>query len=237
MTVFGAVTVLALAGCEQTKNVMVYATDTKVAFDVSGDPTGSPSLTLGYKRQEAVWMPLATPDLKEKEFKSDHTNGSDAYSVLGSFGMKFGTDGGEIAQYFATGLAARALASSGGAALVNPNALTEDQIKAVEGRLVKRNKQVSEIIEKVGTDDTDGTLNDAKWTALLTKMGAQNLTGLAELRSKTPEQADEALKSERWNIYIEPLHANLDGIETAMAPPASPDPTITEESLDSPLPG
>ncbi|MBF0563787.1 MAG: hypothetical protein HQK89_00950 [Nitrospirae bacterium] len=53
---------------------------------------------------------------------------SDSYSVLASFGSKTsGKDGVSIAQYFATGLAARILASNG-AALVNA-AVTENAPK------------------------------------------------------------------------------------------------------------
>jgi hypothetical protein len=59
------------------------------------------------------------------------TNGSatDSYSVLASFGAKFDAEvgtgtkaGGGLAQYFATGLAAQILATTGGAAVINTNA-------------------------------------------------------------------------------------------------------------------
>ncbi len=51
---------LILGGCGTAGNeVMVFGTDTKVALDISGDPTGAPSFTLGYKRREAVWLPLS----------------------------------------------------------------------------------------------------------------------------------------------------------------------------------
>jgi hypothetical protein len=59
--------------------------------------------------------------------------GADAYSVLASFGMKYeGGSQGKIAQYFATGLAARQLAQSGGAALVNSSEVSPATIKALE---------------------------------------------------------------------------------------------------------
>jgi hypothetical protein len=52
----------ALAGCGnlQHNDVLVFATDTKLALDVSPSATsgGAPSFTLGYKRAEGVWMPL-----------------------------------------------------------------------------------------------------------------------------------------------------------------------------------
>lgn len=41
-------------------DVVIFATSTKVALDVSPSATsgGVPSFTLGYKRDEGVWMPL-----------------------------------------------------------------------------------------------------------------------------------------------------------------------------------
>lgn len=55
----GAGLVLALGGCAHN-DVLVFGTDTKVAIDVETAATqgGSPSITIGYKRKEAVWMPL-----------------------------------------------------------------------------------------------------------------------------------------------------------------------------------
>ena len=55
----GAGLALALGGCAHN-DVLVFGTDTKVAIDVETAATqgGSPSITIGYKRKEAVWMPL-----------------------------------------------------------------------------------------------------------------------------------------------------------------------------------
>lgn len=49
----------ALAGCAHN-DVLVFGTDTKLALDIeTGVAQGeSPSITIGYKRKEAVWMPL-----------------------------------------------------------------------------------------------------------------------------------------------------------------------------------
>jgi hypothetical protein len=50
-----------LGGCQSTPehtNTLIFGTNTKFALDVSQDPTGVVGVTLGYKRQEAVWMPL-----------------------------------------------------------------------------------------------------------------------------------------------------------------------------------
>lgn len=52
-----------LSGCVggiRHNDVLIFGTDTKVALDVSASATtgGTPEVTIGYKRQEAVWMPL-----------------------------------------------------------------------------------------------------------------------------------------------------------------------------------
>ena len=50
-----------LEACAVPHNdVLVFGTETKIALDVSSSATdaGMPSITLGYKREEAVWMPL-----------------------------------------------------------------------------------------------------------------------------------------------------------------------------------
>lgn len=57
-----AAAALALSACGnlQHNDVLVFATETKVAFDVSASAVdgGAPEVTLGYKRKEGVWMPL-----------------------------------------------------------------------------------------------------------------------------------------------------------------------------------
>lgn len=53
---------MALGACANLphNNVLLFGTDTKVALDVSSAATqgGAPQITLGYRRAEAVWMPL-----------------------------------------------------------------------------------------------------------------------------------------------------------------------------------
>jgi len=49
-----------LGGCAAAGNeVLVFGTETKVGISISGDPTGSPDFTLGYRRREAVWLPVS----------------------------------------------------------------------------------------------------------------------------------------------------------------------------------
>jgi len=50
-----------LAGCQVPHNdTLLFGTQTKLAFDISAAPEQAqiPELTIGYKRKEAVWMPL-----------------------------------------------------------------------------------------------------------------------------------------------------------------------------------
>ena len=51
---------LCMSGCSTPDhtNTLIFGTNTKVGLDVSCETTGVPSISVGYKRQEAVWMPL-----------------------------------------------------------------------------------------------------------------------------------------------------------------------------------
>lgn len=104
-----------LSGCVGSvkhNDVLIFGTDTKLALDVSANPAGggTPEITIGYKRQEAVWMPLvvngagvtdkicAAANGGEKpcvgtlkyqgqaETGVEGKGGTDAYSVFASFG-------------------------------------------------------------------------------------------------------------------------------------------------------
>lgn len=157
-----------VSGCYTPKhsNVLIFATNTKLGVDLSYDPkTQEPSLVVGFRRQEGVWMPLLAnygPDGLEPgplTIKNNDGGGAgaaaetqvwphmlyqgnddkkerDTYSVLATFKGKgaASTSGsnslgasGAIAQFFATGLAARELAQVGGAALVSTKAPTPGQ--------------------------------------------------------------------------------------------------------------
>lgn len=185
---------LLLAACSTPKhtNTLIFGTSTRVALDVSQDPTGPMSVTLGYKRYEAVWMPLLANvagidqtnlvpsncnDDKCRSFVgTTGTDGGaagagsrDTYSVLATFGgdttgsveASRGVGGKAVLkQVFATGIAARLLAQSGGAALVNTNASTGAEAHAVPPDVAKANQtkvDAEEIrIRKVLAAVTDG---------------------------------------------------------------------------------
>lgn len=153
------------AGCVQQphNNVLLFGTDTKVALDVSSSATsgGAPQITLGYRRAEAVWMPLVVNEqvcdaagncrtetakkgaepytLQGKDYEGD--KGTDSYSVLASFGAKFESEatagqakaGGGLAQFFATGIAAQRLAANANI----ENALKVNNGAAAQGEAAK----------------------------------------------------------------------------------------------------
>lgn len=137
-----------LPGCVSNPNAMVFGTNTVLGISAGASATNSPSVTVGYKRQEAVVMPLVanvnmngealtackieavSPDGKHPcLLTGSQTNGpansqTDSLSVLASFGTEYGATAtnpeikGAISQYFATGLAARRLAEKAGSSAV-----------------------------------------------------------------------------------------------------------------------
>lgn len=216
--------VLLVAGCGTPNhtNTLIFGTNTKFALDVSQDPTGAAGITIGYKRQEAVWMPLlanragkddkavpadcsasaATDNYCKFSGKAgeDSTNGAkaeDTYSVIATFGghvsssanTDFPTAGdpttatakangtvsanGGLTQYFATGLAARILASQG-SSIVNSAGSTRDKITAedpqdelIRQQILVEKKNINRII--VYVTDSDGTLSQTKLSTLIAK--------------------------------------------------------------------
>ncbi len=136
--------ILMMSGCAvKHSDVLVFGTNTNYGLTVAMTmPENTPHLNIGYKRQEAVWMPLfpngnnsamtskvkGGSEVNEVKYMAKESIGGkavkeDTYSVLASFGSKAGGGQGKvssgIAQYFATGVAAQQLASLGGASLVN----------------------------------------------------------------------------------------------------------------------
>jgi len=97
-----AAAMLLLGGCAtpEHSNTLIFGTTTKFALDVSQDPTGALGVTLGYRRQEAVWMPLlpnqgksgerAPADCRDRKdcpmFVAEDGADRDTYSVFASFG-------------------------------------------------------------------------------------------------------------------------------------------------------
>ncbi|REG59306.1 hypothetical protein B0G80_2041 [Paraburkholderia sp. BL6669N2] len=201
------IVVLATMACSSTPkhtNTLIFGTNTIIALDVSQSPTGNVGVTLGYKRQEAVWMPLLANDgevegnqIPAKCDSDDcrsfigmtggdgHVNGPgarDTYSVIATLSGettgrapvdKTGAEvsaGGSIAQYFATGMAARLLADKGGAALVNTNAypaVSADIQTEAEQLVASQTQMITAVMRAVSK--SDGTLDIAKRNALVEK--------------------------------------------------------------------
>jgi len=144
-TVLFCCTIIFLSACASRphNNVLIFGTDTKFGLDISSEATQGnyPEVTLGYKRREAVYLPLSR---NEYDCKNTNSGGkkctinntedkylalsdgineqiggskgeSDAYSVFASFGAKFSAgaqSSGDLAQYFATGVAAQRLGAN-----------------------------------------------------------------------------------------------------------------------------
>jgi hypothetical protein len=217
---FPVLAVLSMLGCSTAPkhtNTLIFGTNTKFALDVSQEPTGSLGVTLGYKRQEAVWMPLLAnkndngnlvpadcTDDKCKAFKGTAgkagLNGEEAvdtYSVLATFsGQATGSAGaggndqpgvkagGTLAQYFATGFAARQLAMSG-ASIVNTAGETRTTSSVSAG--VSKANAAQILVEAAKIDrimvtitSKDGTLDKTKRDALVNKAKFQ-ATGTKDL--------------------------------------------------------
>lgn len=242
-----------LAGCGTAGNqVLVFGTDTKVALDVSGDPTGQPSFTLGYKRREAVWLPLAaghsmthrcivgldenlactatdqlilathicvmppvgTPPnatvgdkqmlclssvvLAAEFVAKKNGNQEDAYSIITNFGLESSGSGAKIAQYLATGFAARTLAENGGAALVSSDAASPAAAKIKE---MERSD-----IDLIVADVTVGKgIDEDKFGKLIEKttMGEGRKKALkAEAKGKTPDEVRGILSKPRYSPFL-----------------------------------
>ena len=147
-------------------NTMVFGTNTTFGIKVGAATGETPKIVVGYDRQEAVIMPLVAntgssdnPNLLEPcdlngEIKvpagskgyavhpcslvAFRDGAQDSYSVLASFGAKFGAKAdttasaqGGLAQYFATGMAAQILALTGGAAVVSTGEAAEEAASKV----------------------------------------------------------------------------------------------------------
>jgi hypothetical protein len=199
-------TALALAGCQTPKhsNVLIFGTNTRVGLDVGYDPKlQNGGILVGYDRQEAVWMPLlantnaegSAPNLpavgpvQDSLYRGADGTSTDAYAVLASFGAQFNAKassdtaaGGGVAQFFATGLAARTLAEKGAADLLTvPSDATANARKAeAEARTAELTANMQGGRSGVSTVRSQlmaylGTLPDASLAPVVTAAQQQNL--------------------------------------------------------------
>jgi hypothetical protein len=144
-------------------DVLIFGTNTKVAFDISADPAnaGTPSFTLGYKRQELALVPLKANGtlLKEGEtigdtavgrkyIGEDGTNRKDAYSVFASFGSEFSSGTGNkaaLSQFFATGIAAQNLGK-------NNSASSMVSVQPTDAKIIEKQEKISALQKSLGEE-------------------------------------------------------------------------------------
>ncbi len=147
----------ALTGCVKHNDTLLFGTKTNVGVEIGATPEGGaiPELIVGYKRREAVLMPLlvngndskgaacASTDSCKYQGKTENRDGktgfneTDTYSVFASFGAEVSAGQSNsvgLAQFFATGIAAQRLgenAQIGNALAVQPaNTEALNQAKA-----------------------------------------------------------------------------------------------------------
>ena len=191
-----------MSGCTNKphNDVLLFGTNTKFALDISAPPenAGVPQLTVGYKRQEFVWMPLyvnaqeskfipkeaATTTTKDGKYIGEEgEKDKDTYSVLASFGADFGAGTGEasggLAQMFATGIAARKLAGQ-----PSVTQLFSTQPAGVAG---VDEAQVKKILEKIRA----GKIKDEKTLAefLADDLGNVDVSKLKQILKDTGKDA------------------------------------------------
>lgn len=252
-----------LSGCSTLThtNTLIFGTNTKFALDVSQDPTGVVGVTLGYKRQEAVWMPLLANTTKSdkstdivpadcaKSIVTETTGGTnnskvtqnldckfagtagtsstngagaqDTYSVLATFsgegkgvagtaaGKPEASAGGSLAQFFATGLAARVLAEQGSSIVntaggsKNSTASTPKATDAVRAKITAEDAAIDRVMYAV-TDKSKVLLKDnLKTLADKAKFGG---TGVKERVINSQDEQDlRSFLSDHYESAAKPL--------------------------------
>lgn len=231
-----------LGGCStpQHTNTLIFGTSTRFAIDASQEPTGALGVTIGYKRHEAVWMPLLANERSDaklgpaacdeddcRKFEGQAGTGGgaagagakDTYSVIATFSGSTSAAAqspqvkGSLAQYFATGLAARLLAQYGGAAVVNSGSLSTSSsaISADAKKIVDdKRRDVPLILAKL--TKTTGEVDAAALDKLLNQSPASTLAAAIKARLKTMKTRSD-LESELLDgpeKTAEALFATLD---------------------------
>lgn len=232
----GGLVFFMISGCAiKHSDVMLFGTNTKYGVSIAADqPENTPHLNLGYKRQEFVWMPMVANGDKESVIQSkvkgqsvqelkyigkESDKNEDTYSVLASFGSQVeastGSAGVGIAQYFATGMAARKLAEVGGASLVQASDvdltpkpelrdITPDERKEGVETREARKQQISEIVNFVKTGE--GKVDVEKLKKL--REGTRILENWEDqFKDKEIKLLEDDLNSN--TEYVIPLYKNL----------------------------
>ena len=176
-----------LGACSQmTKhsNTLVFGTNTTIGLKVGKDASQTPTVQIGYNRQEAAFVPLlantsenslnqllpcTNTNLENCHFRAtSQYEDSDAYSTIASFGTQStaGADevGGSmnVAQYFATGIAAQRLVESGGANVITAGEASKEIAKAATAAADARKAEQEAIKEERAQSRLDAGLIAAK---------------------------------------------------------------------------
>ncbi|WP_417449913.1 hypothetical protein [Kordiimonas sp.] len=246
--------IIGTAGCAQMtrhSNTLVFGTTTTIGVKVGQDASQTPTIEIGYGRQEAAFVPVLANtgsatngdlnpcpgtmvngqggavkvDLTTCKFEATN-NGTDkdSYSTLASFGADVGATAGKgevtLAQYFATGIAAQALALSGGANVVQAggdttakadaagkaadamSAQAQARIAAEKTNAVKyaSTMDTGELAAKAMLGDSSAPVDATKRAALATKIGvpACNDTELAKLDQRSVKQFLAEMKTQKF---------------------------------------
>lgn len=216
-------------------DTLVFGTNTKLAVDFSlNSTTNVPSLTVGYTRQEGVWMPLYVNARNSRfapysssgvfknfsssagilKYSGNDGGNKDTYSVLASFGadIKGGKDnaGVGIAQYFATGLAARQLANRGGAQLVTLQ--SEGQISTeIKQAAAKQLTQWSNKVDIVASYvNSAGKVDETRLKGLIKNTGLDSSDDFVnQFKGRSVNELKMALLSHMFLPNVDELYANI----------------------------
>lgn len=224
---FVIVTAGAFYGCAQQphNNVLIFGTDTKFALDVSSSAAqgGAPEVTLGYKRREAVWLPLSNNEYecenKDEEaisYRCDVTattvkftgasegineelggkeKEEDAYSVFASFGADFGGEADATGSKASGGLAQFFATGIAAQRLgANPQVTTALAVKSVaESDLDAAKKEVSDAKDEAAKAQQLSEELTSQLNAKQEKKGAEINLVLACANLETSDSKADAL--------------------------------------------
>lgn len=243
--------VFALSGCimgNPHNDVLVFGTTTKVALDVSAPVQNGalPEFTLGYKRNEGVWMPLKPNGAPDPAANADRNKlaqqlttctqtlaqdfdrevaravciadivpkdkyvsysagidpskgGSEAeldtYSVFASFGgrggLGFNSSSGQLAQFFATGIAAQRLGANPQlAAALNADGATA-VVKQAEADKAKAELDKALVLTQAAETDAATKLK-AEWKACADPAVAAEKTNYDDIADATATALQDA---------------------------------------------
>lgn len=221
---YGSVAALAigLGACSQAtrhSNTLMFGTNTSVGVNIGKDASQTPTVQIGFQRQEVAFVPLlantkessnnsnnlipcpavsddADPQIPPEnclfQASKDGTD-KDSYSVLASFGSDTSGSGNgamKVAQYFATGIAAQRLAENGGANVVTAGGNSAEIAKAAqEAAKAEQERAKARQADIAAKQAAANQEYDAGYSVALYLMGGD---GAAKVASKTAELTDIA---------------------------------------------